>query len=117
MGLGLAALAGTSYYQYHHNNSFRSVTNLLYAGTRIAYIYKFTHDDIVTKNNEAALLLRDALKANGGIYLKLGQLIATLDVNVPDEYRLVMGTLTRECKRAPYDDIRKTIEEELGYPM
>jgi predicted unusual protein kinase regulating ubiquinone biosynthesis (AarF/ABC1/UbiB family) len=46
----------------------------------------------------------------------LGQIIATLDVVVPDEYRLVMNTLTRECKVSSYDDVKKTIEEDLGYP-
>ncbi len=33
---------------------------------------------------QAASYLRDALRKNGGLYLKLGQLIATLDVIVPD---------------------------------
>ena len=46
----------------------------------------------------------------------MGQIIATLDVVVPDEYRLVMNTLTRECKVSSYDDVKKTIEEDLGYP-
>jgi predicted unusual protein kinase regulating ubiquinone biosynthesis (AarF/ABC1/UbiB family) len=47
------------------------------------------------KNRAASEYLRDSLRKNGGIYLKLGQLIATLDVIVPDEYREVMNTLTR----------------------
>lgn len=62
-------------------------------------------------------MLRDALRSNGGIYIKLGQLIATLDVIVPDEYRTVMSTLTRECKTEDYEDIKRTIEEETGYPI
>jgi predicted unusual protein kinase regulating ubiquinone biosynthesis (AarF/ABC1/UbiB family) len=47
----------------------------------------------------------------------LGQLIATLDVIVPEEYRLTMTTLTRECKVSPFSDVKATIEEELGYPL
>lgn len=36
------------------------------------------------KHHQASQYLRDALAKNGGIYIKLGQLIATLDVIVPD---------------------------------
>ena len=61
--------------------------------------------------------MRDALKANGGIYLKLGQIIGALDVIVPDEYRIVMASLTRECKKSSFSDVKKTIEEDLGYPL
>ena len=50
----------------------------------MAYIYKYQKDPIEVKNRKASLYLRDALKSNGGIYLKLGQLISTLDVIVPD---------------------------------
>ena len=41
--------------------------------------------------------MRLALNKNGGIYIKLGQLIATLDVIVPDENRNTMLKLTRGC--------------------
>ena len=41
LGLSFLGLGATSYYQYHHNNSFRSLANLAYAGTRMALIYKF----------------------------------------------------------------------------
>jgi len=79
MGMGLMG-----YYEYENNNSFRSVCNLVYGGANMAIIYKYTDDPISIKNTRASEYLRDALKANGGIYLKLGQLIATLDVIVPD---------------------------------
>lgn len=59
---------------------------------------------------EAASYLRDALRKNGGLYLKLGQLIATLDVIVPDEYRDIMGTLTRDCPTSSYEKVKLTFE-------
>jgi predicted unusual protein kinase regulating ubiquinone biosynthesis (AarF/ABC1/UbiB family) len=77
-------LMGIGAYQYENNHSFRSVCNLGYAGVRMAYIYKYTNLTIHQKNTTASEYLRDSLKNNGGIYLKLGQLIATLDVIVPD---------------------------------
>lgn len=50
----------------------------------MAWIYKFSNNSSSQNNLDASTYLRDALKKNGGIYLKLGQLIATLDVIVPD---------------------------------
>lgn len=84
LGLSFFGLTVAGYYNYHHNHSFRSLCNLAYAGVNMAYIYKYTKAKIHTKNEQASRYLRDALKDNGGIYLKLGQLIATLDVIVPD---------------------------------
>jgi predicted unusual protein kinase regulating ubiquinone biosynthesis (AarF/ABC1/UbiB family) len=82
--LASLTLAGVGYHQYHNNHSFKAVCNLAYAGTRMALIYKYAHDSIEDRHVRACSYLRDALKDNGGIYLKLGQLIATLDVIVPD---------------------------------
>ncbi|CAM5998983.1 unnamed protein product [Sphagnum balticum] len=113
--LGLSGL-GCAYF-YNTNKAVRNVCNLLYAGANIFYIYKFTNESDTVKNTNASEYLRDALMANGGIYLKLGQLIATLDVIVPDEYRITMGSLTRECVRTSYENVKKTINEELGYPV
>jgi predicted unusual protein kinase regulating ubiquinone biosynthesis (AarF/ABC1/UbiB family) len=95
LGVSLLGATGVGAYQYQHNHSFNSLCNLAYAGAHMAAIYKYSSDPIEHKNERAGEYLRDALKKNGGIYLKLGQLIATLDVIVPDEYRIVMGSLTR----------------------
>ena len=86
LGLSCTALTagGGAYYQFQHSHSFRSVCNLIYAGANMAYIYKYSPSLIGQKHTDASIYLRDAVKSNGGIYLKLGQLIATLDVIVPD---------------------------------
>jgi len=104
------ATAGLGYQQYEYNHSFKAVCNLVYAGTRMALIYKFSEDTIESKHIKASSFLRDALKSNGGIFLKFGQLIATLDVIVPDEYRFVMSTLTRECAVSSFDSVKRAIE-------
>lgn len=84
LGVALFGTTSTAYYQYHHNNSFRSLCNLGYAGINMALVYKYSHDPIESLHTKASIYLRDALRSNGGVYLKLGQLIATLDVIVPD---------------------------------
>jgi predicted unusual protein kinase regulating ubiquinone biosynthesis (AarF/ABC1/UbiB family) len=87
--LTFSIIAGSSFgfYKFKTDNSISSVYNLANAGIKIIYIYKYTDYDEHIKNMKASAYLRDALKKNGGIYLKLGQLIASLDVIVPDEYR------------------------------
>lgn len=66
------------------------------------FVYKFSKNDMHSKNVEASTYMREALRKNGGLYLKLGQLIATLDVIVPDEYRMIMSTLTRDCPTSSF---------------
>jgi hypothetical protein len=44
LGLTLAGLGYTGYYQYHESHAFRSVCNLVYAGANMAYIYKYDND-------------------------------------------------------------------------
>lgn len=44
-------------------------------------------------HNEASLVLKEAIIKNAGVYIKLGQLLATLDVLIPDEYRLNLQSL------------------------
>ena len=53
----------------------------------MAYIYKYSERSIEAKNKEASQCLKEALHQNKGIYVKLGQLIGTLDVIVPLEFR------------------------------
>lgn len=84
LSLSALVLTGAGYHQYHNNHSFKAVCNLAYAGSRMALIYKYGQEALSEKHTKACAFLRDALKSNGGIYLKLGQLIATLDVIVPD---------------------------------
>lgn len=74
-------------------------------------IYKFSTKTINKMHSEAAQHLKEALRKNGGIYIKLGQLISGLDVIVPDEYRDVMMSLTRGCEKSSFENVRKTIEE------
>lgn len=58
--------------------------NVAKAGARMSLIYKFSNKSTSEKHVEAAQHLQEALRKNGGIYIKLGQLISGLDVIVPD---------------------------------
>ncbi|CAM9107880.1 unnamed protein product, partial [Phaeothamnion confervicola] len=60
-------------------------------------------------------LLKLCLK-NGGVYIKLGQTVCTLDYLAPEEYvRALQPTLDR-APTMPISDVRQVVTEELGRP-
>ena len=66
----------------------------------------------------SAAVLRDLCFANGGIYTKLGQHLGQLDYLLPAEYVQTMrGSLLHRCPESPPEDVRRTVEEDLGRPL
>ena len=63
----------------------------------------------------ARKLLRLA-RANGGIYVKFGQ-IASQQPQVPEEYRLVLGALQDAARPRSFRQVRRTLERDLGRPL
>lgn len=49
-----------------------------------------------------------------GITMKLGQMMSYMDDILPPEARKVMSLLQRDAPPMPYEDIAKTIQEDLG---
>jgi aarF domain-containing kinase len=57
-------------------------------------------------------------RANGGIYIKLGQHVGMLDHLLPAEYCGTMRAhLLDRCPESPWASVRATIEEDLGRPL
>ncbi|KAF9447494.1 atypical/ABC1/ABC1-B protein kinase [Macrolepiota fuliginosa MF-IS2] len=54
-----------------------------------------------------------ALLANGGIFIKLGQHMASLIV-LPREWTGTMRPLQDQCEPTPYEDIEKLFESDMG---
>ena len=50
-------------------------------------IYLFKNSTLEDKHQDSSKILKEALLKNQGIYIKLGQLLATLDVLIPTIYR------------------------------
>ncbi|KAG1732224.1 ABC1 family-domain-containing protein [Suillus paluster] len=57
-----------------------------------------------------------ALLANGGIYIKLGQHIASLIV-LPREWTSTMAPLQDKCDATPYEDITALFLSDMGQPI
>lgn len=71
----------------------------------MAYLYK-TYTNLEETHLKAAESLKKSFEKNGGIYLKFGQLLASLDVVVPDEYKQVFYSLCENCPENDYSTVK-----------
>ena len=69
-----------------------------YAGIRMAAIYTLSKQSMHQKHMEASKVLKQAFVRSGGLYLKFGQIIGSLDIVVPDEYRTELRDLMTQCR-------------------
>ena len=61
--------------------------------------------------------LRSAFEEAGGVFIKLGQLLATRPEVVPPELAAELGKLHSRVTPAPRDQIQPVIEESMGKPV
>lgn len=54
---------------------------------------------------------------NGGVFIKAGQYIGSLDYLLPAEYVQTMKVLHSDAPQSDLKDIHYVIEEELGQPV
>jgi len=114
--LGITALSIDDYY-----NSHRVQRNLraFFTAIRIMYEYKMNWSSENTfKQNEdvhrrAAKLILDCCQKNGGLYVKFGQGIASMNHILPKPYREEFQVLHDKAAYVPYSDVRKIIIEDL----
>ena len=52
-------------------------------GVRMGWLYKFSKEPIEDVHVQCAQIMKEAFKKNGGLYIKLGQLIATVRYDHP----------------------------------
>src|ERR671929_744550 len=62
---------------------------------------------------EGAVEFRHALEELGTTYIKLGQLLSSRPDLLPDVYIEELGRLVDEVPPVPFEQIRRTISEEL----
>lgn len=54
---------------------------------------------------------------NGGLYIKLGQVISQLACIVPDPYLNIMEKCCAGCPQSSIREVRKVVRQELGQPL
>ncbi|KAM6502266.1 ABC1 family domain containing protein [Amanita muscaria] len=67
-------------------------------------------------HKRSALRVRRALLANGGVFIKIGQHLASLHV-LPKEWSSTMRPLQDQCEPTPYEDIEGLLLQDLGLPI
>ena len=65
---------------------------------------------------EAEALAKD-LEGMGPTFVKLGQLLSTRADLLPDEYLVALTRLQDNVEPIPYDEVRRVIEDELGFRL
>ncbi|ANZ75397.1 BA75_02584T0 [Komagataella pastoris] len=133
VGFVVVGLAGGLYFA---NDTFRNGANhLLLTGERVGVVTLATmkcfkyYSTVLTKNfdskeeyykeldethKRAALVTLDALRTNGGIYIKLGQHVSAMTYLLPKEWTETMIPLQDECPQSSLTDIKVMFEKDTG---
>ncbi|GAA5887140.1 hypothetical protein JCM16303_002202, partial [Sporobolomyces ruberrimus] len=77
---------------------------------------KQRHEDYEATHWKAATRLMEALRSLGGIYIKLGQHLSTVQL-VPAPWALAMKPLQDQCFPTPLKELEALFLEETGEPM
>ena len=94
-----ALAAGTALYaldnRYNHANFTRSIRTL-YTGTAILLDYKLRfneYNDVSALHRRVAQRVLRLCQANGGLYIKFGQSVASMNQVLPKEYNDILNVL------------------------
>ncbi|KAG0248409.1 hypothetical protein BG011_000105 [Mortierella polycephala] len=68
-------------------------------------------------HTRSAERIREMLRINGGIYIKLGQHLASLKYLLPDEWTTAMEPLQDRCSPSSFESIQTMFLADLGQPM
>ncbi|KAI0949682.1 hypothetical protein AcW1_009217 [Taiwanofungus camphoratus] len=127
----LLVLSGSGYVAYTYNPPFRHIILAVVRCSRVAKAailgavdYKITfaksydsedaRQDAYSKcHRRSAERVLEALLANGGIFIKLGQHMASLVV-LPKEWTSTMRPLQDQCEETPYEDVERLFVSDMG---
>ena len=59
----------------------------------------------------------ECFKRNSGTYIKLGQMVGTLEVLLPDEYIETFEPMFQEAPTSSMEDVRAIIEADMKAPL
>ncbi|KAF9900544.1 hypothetical protein EC991_007196 [Linnemannia zychae] len=140
---GAAVALGTGVYLYNISDNFRhnvlAIQRVMVAAEAVVVVgadYKYTmditnrglkegdpEDDAERARRMSALhtrsanRLREMLSKNGGIYIKLGQHLASLKYLLPDEWTTAMEPLQDRCTPSTIESIQALFMSDLGRPI
>jgi aarF domain-containing kinase len=88
---------------------------MITTGSLMAKDYKQAGENITSEvHYKAANRMFKTFCANGGPYIKLGQMFGQLQNLVPDEYCEVFEPMCMKAPKTKFDDVRSILKSELG---
>ncbi|PRP83123.1 ABC1 family protein [Planoprotostelium fungivorum] len=118
---GVGAVAGIGYQvdQTYNAQVIKRNVRTLYNGIIIAADYKINFrpdnaDSIENIHERVAQRLYNVCRENGGIYIKMGQAIASQSAVLPAPYQRLFSNLFDSAPAVSYDEVVKVIEQDTG---
>ncbi|KAK0410669.1 hypothetical protein QR680_005264 [Steinernema hermaphroditum] len=125
--------AGVSVYFLHRNDySLSSIGAVRFARAgiavgRIATDYKWSLHGLDPDSKEYSTTMKQLhsrgaekllalARANGGVFIKVGQHIASLQYLLPDEYIKTLSVLHSRAPESKLDEVKRVVEESLNVP-
>lgn len=65
-------------------------------------------------HTKSAVRLRDVCCKNGGVFIKVGQHVGTLEYLLPQEYVKAMKVLHNDAPQSSVDELKRVFEEDIG---
>lgn len=128
--VGASAIAGSSVIFLYEKDLRRHpvqlckgllrASRMAVCGLRMLNVYVSPFNDSLTKeekNYMAAEIMKQTFIKNSGTYIKLGQVIACLEVLIPEQYCEVMTEMFQNAPTNTFEDVKKIIEADLGQPL
>ncbi|EKX30871.1 hypothetical protein GUITHDRAFT_122922 [Guillardia theta CCMP2712] len=76
-----------------------------------------TTEDMRRAHQRSAERLLSLARANKGAYIKIAQHLSQMDYLLPDEYTTTLRACLDDAPRSSFENVSKTIEEDLGKPV
>ncbi|OWF52261.1 uncharacterized aarF domain-containing protein kinase 1-like [Mizuhopecten yessoensis] len=125
-----SGIGGSTFYLWKNDWELTSIGvvrfgRAAYVAMRIAVDYKLSlrnqdrsspayHELLSQIHLRSALRLRDMVCKNGGVFIKVGQHVGTLDYLLPEEYVSSMKILHNQAPQSKLADLQRVVEEDLG---
>eukprot|EP00127_Corallochytrium_limacisporum_P000277 Clim_evm24s9 gene=Clim_evmTU24s9 len=115
-GLVLGAMAAVVYDSSVGDKKIPRTCRVYYNGFKTLVDYKFFYDPekLHDIHLRTAQRLYDVCTKNGGLYIKFGQAVSSMNHVLPLEYRKILHGLQDKAPSVPYEDVEKIFREEFN---
>ena len=106
---------------YFYDQSLTRSLRTFYTGLVVALDYKLNFrpdpwigDSVADLHSRSAKRVFELLRANGGLYLKIGQAIAMQSAILPPEFQKMFSRMFDDASQNDWSQVEKVIKEDFG---